>query len=113
IEKMLNGLLDPEEIETVLGELEVRGIFFTKGHEQTVGGMVKSGKMVNGAKVRIVRDGKLIDESRISSLKREKENAHEVKEGFECGLKLSLHKIKIQEGDIIQAWKIEKKERTL
>ncbi|MFH1546177.1 MAG: translation initiation factor IF-2, partial [Patescibacteria group bacterium] len=47
IEKMLNGLLDPEEIETVLGELEVRGIFFTKGHEQTVGGMVKSGKMVN------------------------------------------------------------------
>ncbi len=113
IEKMLNGLLDPEEVETDLGELEVRGIFFTKGKEQTVGGMVKNGKMVNGVKVRIIRDGELIDESRISSLKREKENTHEVKEGFECGLKLSLSKIKIQEGDIIQAWKVEKKERKL
>ena len=113
IEKMLNGLLDPEEIETTLGQLEVRGIFFTKGKEQTIGGMVKSGKMVNGAKVRVFRDEKLIDESRISSLKREKENAHEVKEGFECGLKLSLNKTKIVEGDIIEAWQIEKVERKL
>ncbi|MFH0776030.1 MAG: translation initiation factor IF-2 [Patescibacteria group bacterium] len=113
IEKMLNGLLDPEEIETVLGELEVRGVFFTKGKEQTIGGMVKSGIMQNGSKVRIFRDGKLVDESRISSLKREKESVHEVKEGFECGLKLSLSKTKIQEGDLIQAWKIEKKERKL
>ncbi len=113
IEKMLNGLLDPEEIETVLGELEVRGIFFTKGKEQTVGGMVKSGMMINGSSVKIIRNEELIDESRISSLKREKENSHEVKEGFECGLKLSLNKTKIQEGDIIQAWKVEKKERKL
>lgn len=113
IEKMLNGLLDPEEIETTIGELEVRGIFFTKGKEQTIGGMVKSGKMINGSKVRIFRDEKLIDESRISSLKREKENTHEVKEGFECGLKLSLTKTKIVEGDIIEAWTIEKKERKL
>lgn len=113
IEKMLNGLLDPEEIETTLGTLEVRGIFFTKGKEQTIGGIVKSGKMVNGAKVRIFRDGKLIEESRISSLKREKENTHEVKEGFECGLKLSLTKTKVMEGDTIEAWTVEKKERKL
>ncbi|MFA6458621.1 MAG: translation initiation factor IF-2 [Patescibacteria group bacterium] len=113
IEKMLNGMLDPEEIETTLGELEVRGIFFTKGKEQTIGGMVKSGKLVNGAKVRIFREGKLIEESRISSLKREKENAHEVKAGFECGLKLSLTKTKVMEGDTIEAWTIEKKERKL
>jgi translation initiation factor IF-2 len=113
IEKMLGGLLDPEEIETDLGELEVKGIFFTKGKEQTVGGLVKTGMMVNGANVRILRDGELIDESRISSLKKEQKNVHEVKEGHECGLKLSLKKAKIQEGDIIQAWKVEKVERKI
>jgi len=113
IEKLLGGLLDPEEIETDLGELEVRGIFFTKGKEQTVGGLVKTGVMVNGANVRIIRDGELVDEGRISSLKREQKNEHEVKEGFECGLKVSLKKTKIQEGDIIQAWKVEKVERKI
>ena len=113
IEKLLGGLLDPEEIETDLGELEVKGIFFTKGKEQTVGGLVKTGIMVNGSSIRILRDGKLIDESRISSLKRDQKSVHEVKEGFECGLKLSLKKDKIQEGDIIQAWKVEKIERKI
>lgn len=113
IEKMLSGMLDPEEIETQLGELEVRGIFFVKGKEQTIGGMVKSGVIQMGANVRILRDNQLIDESRISSLKRGAENAKEVREGFECGLKLSLSKAKIQEGDILQAWKKEKIIRTL
>ena len=113
IEKMLNGLLDPEEIETVLGELEVRGIFFTKGKEQTIGGMVKSGVIPRNAKIRILRDEKLIDEGKILGLKREKEDAKEVKEGFECGLKVQIAKEKIKEGDIVQAWMIEKKERTL
>jgi len=113
IEKLLGGLLDPEEIETDLGELEVKGIFFTKGKEQTVGGLVKIGVMINGSNIRILRDGEMIDESRIMSLKRDQENTHEVKEGFECGLKLSLKKTKIQEGDIIQAWKVEKIERKI
>ena len=113
IEKLLGGLLDPEEIETDLGELEVKGIFFTKGKEQTVGGLVKTGVMINGATIRILRDGILIDESRISSLKREQKSVHEVKDGHECGLKISLKKAKIQEGDIIQAWKVEKIERKI
>ena len=113
IEKLLSGLLDPEEIETDLGELEVRGIFFTKGKEQTVGGLVKTGIMQNGVSVRILRNGELIDEGRITSLKRDQESTHEVKEGFECGLKIQLGKEKIKEGDIIHAWKVEKKERKL
>lgn len=113
IEKMLGGLLDPEEVETDLGELEVKGIFFTKGKEQTIGGLVKTGMMVNGANVRIIRDGEMIDESRITSLKREQKSIHEVKEGFECGIKLALKKTKVQEGDIIQAWKVEKIERKI
>ncbi|MFH0834392.1 MAG: translation initiation factor IF-2 [Patescibacteria group bacterium] len=113
IEKMLNGLLDPEEIETTLGELEVRGIFFTKGKEQTVGGMVKSGIMQRNAKIRILRDGQLIDEGKIVGLKREKDDAKEVKEGFECGLKVQIAKERIKEGDIVEAWTIEKKERKL
>jgi translation initiation factor IF-2 len=113
IEKLLGGMLDPEEIETDLGELEVRGIFFTKGKEQTVGGMVKSGVMQNNVSVRILRGGELVDEGKIKSLKREKEDVKEVKEGFECGMKISLNKEKIQEGDIIQAWKVEKIERKL
>ncbi|MFH1375942.1 MAG: translation initiation factor IF-2 [Patescibacteria group bacterium] len=113
IEKLLSGLLDPEEVETELGELEVRGIFFTKGKEQTVGGGVKTGIMQNGVSVRILRNGKLIDEGRITSLKRDQESVHEVKEGFECGLKIQLGKEKIKEGDIVQAWKVEKKERKL
>jgi translation initiation factor IF-2 len=113
IEKLLGGLLDPEEIETDLGELEVKGIFFTKGKEQTVGGLVKTGKMVNGSSVRILRDGQVIDEGRIASLKRDQTNSHEVKEGYECGLKIMLKRTKIQEGDVIQAWRVEKVERKI
>lgn len=113
IEKMLSGLLDPEEVETELGELEVRGVFYTKGKDQIIGGMVKSGALRVGANARIFRDGELIDESKITTLKREKENAKEVKSGFECGIGLSLKKAKVQVGDIVQAWKVEKKERVL
>jgi len=113
IEKMLNGLLDPEEIETVLGQLEVHGVFFTKGKEQTIGGMVKSGIISRGAKIRILRNDQLIDEGKITNLKREKEDVKEMKEGFECGLKVQITKEKIQEGDIVETWKLEKKERTL
>lgn len=113
IEKLLNGLLDPEEVEKELGELEVRGVFFVKGKEQTVGGMVKSGILQNGANIRLIRQDKLIDEGKILSLKREKENVKEVRDGFECGLKVTVNTEKIQEGDLIRAWKIEKIKRTL
>ena len=113
IKKMLSGMLDPEEIEIDLGKLQVRGVFYVKGKEQTIGGIVKSGVIKNNANIRIFRDEKLIDESKIISLKREKETAKEVKEGFECGLKISSQKVKIQEGDIIQAWKTEKKKPVL
>jgi translation initiation factor IF-2 len=110
-EQLLSGLLDPEKIEVKLGELEIKGIFFQKATEQIVGGLVKSGKLKNNAQVRIFRDGKMIGESKIESLKREKEAVKEVKSGFECGLKLNLKDLKIMEGDCLQAWTVEKQER--
>lgn len=113
VEKMLSGLLDPEEHEVELGELIVKGVFFTKNAEQIVGGLVKTGKLLVGANLRILRAGKLIGESKIESLKREKENAKEVREGFECGVKLNLKDLKVGEGDVLQVWQMEKRKREL
>ncbi len=111
VEKMLSGMLDPEEIEVELGTLEIRGIFLTKPSEQIVGGIVKDGKLLKNVAVRIIREEKVIGEGKITDLKREKESVGEVKEGFECGLKVAVKNLKLQEGDLLTAYRIEKQKR--
>ncbi len=111
VEKMLSGMLDPEEIEIELGTLEIRGVFLTKPKEQIVGGIVKDGKLLKNVAVRIIRDEKVIGEGKITDLKREKESVGEVKEGYECGLRVAVKNLKIQEGDRLVAYHIEKQKR--
>jgi translation initiation factor IF-2 len=112
VKMILEGLLDPEVIEVELGEAEVLQIFFSKRREMIIGCKVKSGKMVNKAKLRVSRNGEFVGEGMITSLQKGQENVDEVKEGHECGIKFE-GKFKIEEGDTLEAYEIEKRKRTL
>lgn len=113
VEKMLSGLLDPEIVETELGSLEVRGVFLTKPSEQIIGGMVTDGHLETNALVRIHRGGVQVAEGKLTGLKREKEDVREIRQGYECGLRIAVKNFKIELGDIIEAYKIEKKIRAI
>ncbi len=112
IRKILTGLLEPELIENILGELKVVQIFFTKKKEMIVGCIVVSGVINKGAKIRIMREKEEIGEVTILSLQKNQEAIKEVKEGHDCGLKIS-GTIKLEEGDLLIPYKMEKKIRTL
>lgn len=112
VKKLLSGLLEPEVTEVNLGELEVKGIFHTKKKEMIIGGKVTSGVMQNKAKVRIQRSGKIVGEGTIASLQRGDKSADSVPSGNECGIRFES-KIKIEMGDVLKAYKIETRMRTL
>ncbi len=112
VKKLLSGLLEPEVVEVDLGELEIKGIFYTKKKEMIIGGKVTSGVMQNKAKVRVYRDGEELGEGVVGSLQKGEKNADEVKSGNECGIKFE-GKIKIEMGDILKAYKVETRMRTL
>lgn len=112
IKKILNGLLEPEFIEVILGELEVKAIFFSKKKEMIIGCMVKSGIAQNKVKMRVIRKGENIGEVTVTSLQKGQESVHEVREGAECGLKVS-GPIKAEVGDLLIPYKMDKKIRTL
>lgn len=112
IKKILNGLLEPEFIEMVLGELEVKQIFFSKKKEMIIGCYVKSGFVQNKVKMRIMRKGELVGETTINSLQKNQDTQHEVKEGSECGIKVTGG-VKIEVGDLLVPYKMDKKIRTL
>ena len=98
-------MLAPKLKEAILGRAEVRQIFkIPKG--MIAGSYVKEGNMIRNAKVRLLREGKIIYEGSINSLKRFKEDVKEAKEGFECGIGLGDF-TDIKEGDIIEAYKVE------
>jgi translation initiation factor IF-2 len=87
IEAALKGMLKPEYEENVLGQAEIRAIFRSSKIGNIAGCMVTGGVIRRNAKVRVIRDGAVVVESAdLSSLKREKDDAAEVREGFECGL---------------------------
>src|SRR5436309_7385580 len=85
IEQALVGLLSPAETEAILGEVEVRALFKASRVGTIAGCMVTSGVVRRGASVRIFRDGTRIHETTVAALKRFKDDAREVSEGFECG----------------------------
>ena len=109
IEKLMTGLLDPEEITVEVGELEVLAVFLTEAADQIIGGKVKIGVLQNGLKYRVMRGGKEIGEGKIISLKRDKDPVKEVTEGHECGLKVTTKKMKIAVGDVLQGYRVEKR----
>ncbi len=111
VELSLKGLLKPIFEEVVLGNAEVREIFKSSKAGNIAGSIVKDGIMRRNAKARIMRNDQiLVDDLTIDSLKRFKEDATEVKEGFECGIGLGNMK-EIAVGDIIQVFEMREKKR--
>lgn len=108
VKKAMEGLLAPEEIEQVLGQAEVREVFKVSKIGQIAGCNVRSGKVVRNAKARLLRDQVVVFEGNITSLKRFKDDAREVLEGYECGIGLENYN-DIKVGDIIEAYMIEKR----
>jgi translation initiation factor IF-2 len=103
IEQAMVGMLAPEYEEVVTGEAEVREIFRVPRVGAIAGCYVRSGTITRGSKVRFLRDGTVIWKGEISSLKRFKEDAREVREGFECGIGLSDFQ-DLKPGDLIETY---------
>ena len=110
IEKALKGMLKPIYEEKELGRAEIRAIFRSSKVGNIAGCLVQSGIMRRNAKARLLRDNVVIAENlTVSSLKREKDDATEVREGYECGLTVTYNDIK--EGDVIETYELVEKER--
>ncbi|MFD5180478.1 translation initiation factor IF-2 [Nocardia sp. NPDC058379] len=110
IEKALKGMLKPIYEEVELGRAEIRAIFRSSKVGNIAGCMVLSGSVKRNAKARLIRDGRVVAETMtISSLKREKDDATEVREGYECGMTVTYNDIK--DGDIIEAYELREKPR--
>lgn len=110
VENAMKGMLDPEFKEVVLGQVEIRETFKVPGVGTIGGAYVTDGKVVRNAEVRIVRDGIVIHEGTISSLKRFKDDAKEVQQGYECGIGIENYN-DIKEGDVIECFQMEEIER--
>ena len=106
IEAALKGMLKPEYEEAVLGQAQIREIFRSSKAGNIAGCMVTSGLIRRNAKVRVLRDGSVIaDNLDLASLRREKDDASEVREGFECGLVLkNFQDIKID--DVVESFEM-------
>jgi translation initiation factor IF-2 len=111
IEQALVGMLRPIETEETLGEAEVRALFRASRIGTIAGCMVTSGVVRRGAQVRVVRDGTVIYETTIASLRRVKDDVREVQEGFECGILLENFN-DVKEGDVLECYETRQVERT-
>jgi translation initiation factor IF-2 len=111
IEQALVGMLRPVQEEVTLGEAEVRALFKVSRLGTIAGCMVTSGLVRRGAQVRVVRDGTVIHETSIAQLKRFKDDAREVTEGFECGILLDGFN-DVKEGDVLECYETRQVERT-
>ncbi|WP_415782800.1 translation initiation factor IF-2, partial [Alicyclobacillus pomorum] len=106
IESAMKGMLDPTYKEVVIGHAEVRQTFHISKVGTVAGCYVTDGKITRDAECRVIRDGVVVYEGKLDTLKRFKDDAREVAQGFECGLTLEKYNdIKI--GDIVEAFKME------
>ena len=110
VEAAMKGMLEPEYKEVVLGKVEIRATFKVPGIGTIGGAYVMEGKVSRNAKARLIRDGIVIHEGSISSLKRFKDDAKEVNAGYECGIGLENYN-DIKEGDIVEPYIIEEVKR--
>ena len=111
IEQALVGMLKPIETESTLGEAEVRATFRASRIGTIAGCMVTSGVVRRAAQVRVVRDGTVVYETTIASLRRVKDDVREVQEGFECGILLENFN-DVKEGDVLECYETRQVERT-
>lgn len=110
LKKILSGLLEPEIIPITLGRAEVKAIFLREKKYMIVGCRVQSGKLENKSLLRVFRGEKQIGDGLLVSLKKNTDQVHEINEGNECGVKFE-GTVDIQEGDILESWKEERKTR--
>ncbi|MDE2804519.1 MAG: translation initiation factor IF-2 [Gemmatimonadota bacterium] len=108
----LEGLLAPERRESVVGAAEARVIFKIRGVGTIAGSYIMDGVVRRGGQARVIRDGVVIYDGEIGSLRRFKEDVREVKEGFECGIGIAnFNDLKV--GDVVEAYQVQEVARTL
>jgi translation initiation factor IF-2 len=108
----MEGLLEPEDVEETVGTVEVRAIFKASRVGTIAGSMVTDGTARRGATVRLVRDGTIVYDGRIGSLRRFKEDVREVTQGMECGIVLENF-ADVKEGDVLEVYETRQVEKTL
>lgn len=111
VQGAMEGLLDPEMVEEPLGQVEVRAVF-PVGRGTVAGCYVTSGKITRNCRIRVHRNHAIVHEGNLDSLKRMRDDVKEVASGYECGIGLDAFK-DWQEGDIIEAFRLATKRRTL
>lgn len=109
---LLSGMLLPEVTLVELGKLEIVQIFLDKKIWVIAGCKVTEGKVEKGAMVRVKRNGQLLFETQLDSLKHVKEDVKELEQGSDCGIRIKTQK-QVQVGDILEAYRIDRKQRTL
>ncbi len=107
VEKALKGMLEPEFVEVPMGKAEVRAIFHITKVGSIAGCRVVQGEVRRNARVRLMRSGEKVFEGEIASLKHEREDVREVRQGFECGISFKGFN-DFQEGDIIESFTLER-----
>lgn len=107
IEKTLRGMLEPTYQEVIIGRAEVRAVFSSGKRNRVAGAYVREGKLVRGARVRVVRQGEVVRESQIAGLRRFKDDVSEVATGLECGVAVEGFN-DFEEGDVLEMTRREK-----
>jgi len=108
----MEGMLEPDEVEDSVGTVEIRQIFRASKIGVIAGSYVTDGKITRGAKTRLVRDGTIVYDGEIASLRRISEDVREVAAGFECGIVLRNFQ-DVKEGDILEVYETRKVDRAL
>jgi translation initiation factor IF-2 len=105
-------MLAPEEVEDTVGQVEIRATFKASRIGTIAGCYVTEGKVTRGAKARLVRDGTVVWDGEIDSLRRNADDVREVAAGFECGIVLKDYQ-DVKEGDLLEIYETRQVERTL
>ena len=108
----MQGMLEPAEVETSLGQAEVRQLFKASRIGTIAGSFVTEGKVTRGSRVRVVREGTVIYDTTIESLRRFNDDVREVASGFECGIVLTNFQ-DLREGDVLETYETRQVEREL
>jgi translation initiation factor IF-2 len=108
----MEGLLKPEEVESILGHAEVRAVFKSSKFGTIAGCYITDGVCKRNAKVRLSREGRVVYSGKVASLRREKDDARDVRAGFECGITLQDYQ-DLREGDILEFAQVDLVRRTL
>jgi len=110
VELALQGLLEPAIVDVVLGRAEIREVFPTRGGVKIAGCRIVEGRMTKGVTVRVTRDGKVLEESTVTSLRHFRDEINEATLGTECGIVLQGYN-DFEEGDVVEAHREERARR--